>query len=341
MTPAACVLGCSGPVLTPAEQAAFAEIAPWGFILYGRNVESPDQVSALTASLRAAVGRADAPILIDQEGGRVQRLGPPQWPAYPPARAYGDLARADPAAAQAAARLGGRLMAQDLRAVGVDVACAPVLDLASAGAHAVIGDRAFSDDPATVAALGRAVAEGLLEGGVLPVLKHMPGHGRARADSHAERPVVDADRTTLSAADIRPFRALADLPLAMTAHVVFSVIDPDAPATLSAAVIETLIRGEIGFAGLLLSDDVAMGALSGPIEARAGRARAAGCDVVLYGAGDLDGGRAIAAGAGGLDGAAARRAQAALARRTPAPGPFDALAARARFDSLFAGSFAA
>jgi beta-N-acetylhexosaminidase len=334
---AACILGCEGPVLTPAEAAFFRDTDPWGFILFGRNVEAPDQVRALASALREAVGRADAPILVDQEGGRVQRLGPPHWGRYPSARTYAGL---DPAVQAKVAWLGARLMAQDLAALGITVDCAPVLDVPDPDAHEVIGDRAYGDDPQTVAALGRAVAEGLMAGGVLPVLKHMPGHGRARVDSHRERPIVEASPDELSARDFGPFHALTDLPIAMTAHVVYAAVDPEQPATMSPAVIQEVIRGEIGFQGLLVSDDLSMAALGGGLGARAERAVAAGCDVVLYGEGDRAGMAAVAAGAGALAVEAAGRAAAALARIRPAE-PFDAAAGRARFQAAFGGRWAA
>lgn len=337
MTLGACILGCAGPMLTAAEKAFFADVRPWGFILFARNVETPDQVRALTAALREAVGRADAPILIDQEGGRVQRLRPPHWPSYPPARAYAEL----PSAEQLAiTRLGGRLIAQDLAELGIDVDCLPVLDVPSQDAHEVIGDRAYAATPQDVAALGRAAAEGLMAGGVLPVMKHMPGHGRARADSHHDLPVVDAAAQDLEACDFPPFRALADLPMAMSAHVVYPAFDPHRPATLSPTIVEEVIRGRIGFDGLLMTDDLSMRALSGGYRERAETARAAGCDIVLHCNGDMAEMQAVAGGAGPLEGRAAERASAALARRQP-PEPFDVPEGRARLAAAFAGRLAA
>lgn len=337
----ACILGCSGPALTPQERAFFAEVRPWGFILFARNIETPDQVRALTAALREILGRADAPILVDQEGGRVQRLGPPHWGRYPPGRAYGRLKGCDPLQRREIARLGGRLIAHDLTAVGINVDCLPVLDVPAPGAHQVIGDRAYADTPDEVALLGRAAAEGLLAGGVLPIVKHIPGHGRARADSHQELPVIEASWDELDARDFAPFRALSDMPMAMTAHVIYAAIDRKRPATTSGSVMRTAIRGSIGFAGLVLSDDLSMKALGGGLSDRAMSARAAGCDVVLHCNGDLAEMAAVAAGAGPLRGKAARRAEAALARRPKAVEPFDAAAGRARFDSAFEGRFAA
>jgi len=333
----ACILGCSGPVLTATEKAFFADARPWGFILFARNVETPEQVVALTASLREAAGREDAPVLVDQEGGRVRRLRPPHWPSYPAARAYGELPVAD---RREIARLGGRLMAHDLAAVGIDTDCLPVLDVPAPDGHEVIGDRAYADTPDEVAALGRAAAEGLMAGGVLPVVKHMPGHGRARADSHHALPVVDASLDELEARDFAPFRALADLPMAMSAHVVYAAIDAERPATTSPVVIGDVIRGRIGFDGLLMTDDLSMQALAGGFRERAETARAAGCDLVLHCNGDMAEMRAAAEGAGRLDGEAARRAAAALARRST-PEPFEVAEGRARFEMAFAGRLAA
>ena len=232
MTAGACILGCAGPLLTEAEKAFFADVRPWGFILFARNIETPDQVRALTAALRETVGRDDAPILIDQEGGRVQRLRPPRWPAYPPGGAYRGLPRH---LQHEMARLGGRLIAHDLAALGINVDCAPVLDVPAPGGHEIIGDRAYGDTPGQVTELGRAFAEGLMAGAVLPVVKHVPGHGRAGADSHLELPVVEAARDELEACDFAPFKALSDMPMAMTAHVVFEVVYDPWPTPLAAA----------------------------------------------------------------------------------------------------------
>src|SRR5215472_15920495 len=265
MTPRAFITGLSGPAITADERAFLRATAPWGVILFKRNVETPDQVKSLVGEFRGVVGRADAPVLIDQEGGRVQRLGPPQWPAYPPGAAYGRLYQADPALGLAAARLGGRLIAADLADLGITVDCVPVADVPVAGADAVIGDRAFGDTPAQVAALASAMSAGLAEGGVLPVLKHLPGHGRATADSHIGLPVVGTDRATLESTDFAAFRPLSGLVLGMTAHVVFTAIDPALPATTSATIIGHVIRGFIGFDGVLMTDDLSMGALSGTL----------------------------------------------------------------------------
>ena len=341
MTATAAILGCCGPKLTAEERAFFRRVKPWGFILFGRNVTNPDQVRALVDALRDTVGRADAPVLIDQEGGRVQRLGPPNWGRYPPGRAYGDLAGNDPLLRREITRLGARLMAHDLKALGINVDCAPVLDVPDPAGHEIIGDRAYGRTPDEVALLGRAAAEGLIAGGVLPVIKHIPGHGRAMADSHLELPVVDASLEDLEARDFAPFRVLSDMPIAMTAHVIFAAIDRKRPATASKKVIRRIVRGAIGFDGLVMSDDLSMKALSGGFTERAEAARAAGCDVVLHCNGDMAEMKAVAAGAGALKGRAAERAAAALARVARTPEPFDAGEARARFDAAFEGRFAA
>ncbi len=338
---AACILGCSGPRLTPEERAFFAEVRPWGFILFARNIESPGQVRALTEALRETVGRADAPILIDQEGGRVQRLGPPHWRRFPPGRAYGELTVNDPLLRREITRLGARLLAHDLAGLGINVDCVPVLDVPDPQGHEIIGDRAYGDTAEQVAVLGRAAAEGLIAGGVLPIVKHIPGHGRARADSHLELPVVEAGLDELDARDFAPFKALSDMPMAMTAHVIYAAVDARLPATTSKAVMRRVIRGLIGFDGLVMSDDLSMQALSGNLKARAEASLAAGCDVVLHCNGEMDEMRAVVAGTRALAGKAARRAAAALARLPRAAEPFDADEGRARFDAAFAGRWAA
>ncbi|MGD1014937.1 MAG: beta-N-acetylhexosaminidase [Roseiarcus sp.] len=318
------VCGCAGATLTPEERAFLRDARPWGLILFKRNVVDREQLRALIQSFRDCLGRADAPALIDQEGGRVQRLGPPLWPAYPAAARFEGAS--EPARA---AWLAARLIAHDLGEVGVAVDCAPVLDVGDPGAHAVIGERAFSRAPERVATLGRAVCDGLIAGGVLPVVKHIPGHGRARADSHLELPVVAASRSELAGRDFVPFAALRDAPMAMTAHVVFSAIDPEFPATTSPIVVREIIRGAIGFDGLILSDDLSMKALSGPLAGRARAAFAAGLDIALHCNGDLGEARAVAESAPELAGAALRRAEAALARVAAGPQPFDVAAGRA------------
>jgi beta-N-acetylhexosaminidase len=324
----ALILGCRGPELGAAERAFLSRVDPWGFILFGRNVAGPEQLRRLTADLRDAVGR-DAPILIDQEGGRVARLRAPAWREWRPA--LEDCARLPAGLRERAMRLRYELIASELLAVGVDVDCAPVLDLALPDTHAIIRDRAYGSDPEEVARIGRAVAEGLLAGGVLPVMKHIPGHGRARVDSHLDLPRVGASRAEL-AADFAPFQALADLPMAMTAHIVFEAIDDQAPATLSPAMV-ALIRGEIGFDGLLMSDDLSMKALSGPFGARAERALAAGVDMLLHCNGEAAEAAAVAEAAPRLAGRAAERAAAALALRRGA-GAADTAALDAEFASL-------
>ncbi|WP_292030465.1 beta-N-acetylhexosaminidase [Brevundimonas sp. UBA2416] len=334
MTSAA-IYGCSGHRLTEAERAFFAEARPWGFILFRRNIDSPEQVRALTAELRDCIGDAGAPILIDQEGGRVQRMGPPHWPKYPPGEAYLKAVN-DPLTARELVRLGARLMAHDLKAVGINVDCLPVLDVPVPGAHDIIGDRAYAQDPATVAQLGRAAAEGMLAGGVLPVIKHMPGHGRAFADSHHDLPVVHADFATLDGWDFAPFKAMSDMPLAMTAHVVFDAIDPKWPATTSKKAIR-LMREPLGFGGLIMTDDLSMKALSGSLRERAEASLKAGCDVVLHCSGDLDEMGLVAEGVGKLKGKAGKRAAAALARIVSEPEPLDPFEARLRFDALMSG----
>jgi beta-N-acetylhexosaminidase len=326
------ITGLSGPVITPDERAFLREAQPWGLIVFKRNVNDPQQLQALTDGFREAVGR-DAPVLVDQEGGRVQRLGPPHWPVYPAGSVYGQIYDRDPAAGLAAARLGTRLIAADLRGVGIDTDCLPLADVPAAGADAVIGDRAYGTAPEKVAAIAGAVAEGLLAGGVLPVLKHIPGHGRATADSHLKLPVVETDRATLEKTDFAPFRALAGLPLGMTAHVVFSAIDPVAPATTSAIMVGEVIRRFIGFSGLLMGDDVSMGALSGTISERARASLQAGCDMVLHCNGQMSEMKDVAGAVPVLEGRAAERADAALACRI-APEPMDITQMRRDFAGL-------
>jgi beta-N-acetylhexosaminidase len=323
------ITGVSAPALTAAERGFLRDAQPFGIIIFKRNVEAPQALRALIDEVCTILGR-QAPVLVDQEGGRVQRLGPPHWPKYPPAAAYGRLYDASRAEGLAAARLGARLIAADLAAVGIDVDCMPLADLPVAGADDVIGDRAFGRDPGKVSALAAAFAEGLLDGGVLPVVKHLPGHGRATVDSHQKLPVVTAERATLETTDFAAFRPLAGLPLAMTAHVVFTALDQMAPATTSAVIVHDVIRGSIGYQGLLMSDDLSMGALSGTLGERTAAALAAGCDVALHCNGQLDEMRAVAEAAPALTGEAARRAEAALARRKPAS-PVDLDAMRTEF----------
>jgi len=338
MTARAFITGLSGLKLTAQERAFLREARPWGLILFKRNIDDPNQVLELVGEVLHELG-GNAPVLVDQEGGRVQRLGPPHWPAYPPGALYSRLYDRDPAVGLAAARLGARLIAADLLPLGINVDCLPLADVPVGGANAVIGDRAYGETPDKVAAIAAAIAEGLGAGGVLPVLKHIPGHGRATADSHEQLPVVRTDRATLEATDFAAFRPLKNLPLGMTAHVVFTAIDPVLPATTSATMIREVIRGFIGFDGLLMSDDVSMGALSGSIAERTRASLAAGCDVVLHCNGKLDEMQAVAAAVPELAGAAERRAAAALAARAPAL-EIDLTAARREFAAMIADRIA-
>ena len=333
MNSRAFITGVSGLALNDAEREFIRVERPWGFILFRRNIETPDQVSRLVQELRDVAGRTDAPILIDQEGGRVQRLGPPHWPVYPPGAVFGALYDLDPAIGLSAARLSSRLIAADLIDLGITVDCLPLADVPVEGSDAVIGNRAYGTEPGKVARIARAVTEGLTEGGVLPVLKHIPGHGRATADSHFRLPTVDTAKSELERTDFAAFQPLADLPMAMTAHVVFSALDPAHPATTSATIIEQVIRGVIGFQGLLMSDDVSMNALSGSIAERTRAIFSAGCDLVLHCNGKLDEMREVAAETPELSGIALDRARQALASRRPLQ-PFDRSAARVELDAL-------
>ena len=333
MSTRAFITGVSGTELGAAERAFIAEARPWGFILFKRNVETPEQVASLVSGLRDAAGRADTPILIDQEGGRVQRLGPPHWPAYPAGAVFGALYDIERALGLKAAHLSARLIAADLVALGLTVDCLPLADVPVAGADAVIGNRAYGTEPSKVAAIARAVTDGLEEGGILPVLKHIPGHGRATADTHFKLPVVDTPRKELERTDFAAFQPLADLPMAMTAHVVFSALDPAQPATTSATMVDQVIRGVIGFQGLLMSDDVSMNALAGSLAERTRAIFAAGCDIVLHCNGKLDEMRDVASETPELSGKALERARKALSSRK-APKPFDRVAARAELDAL-------
>jgi beta-N-acetylhexosaminidase len=327
------ITGISGTTLNADERAFIAAERPWGFILFKRNVETPRQVAALADELKKCAGRDDAPILIDQEGGRVQRLGPPHWPVYPAGRLFGALYDEEPALGLRAASLSARLIAADLFELGIGVDCLPLADVPVAAADAVIGNRAYGTEPDKVAAIARAVTEGLQHGGILPVLKHIPGHGRATADSHLRLPTVDAARDELEKTDFAAFRPLADLPMAMTAHVVFSALDPVHPATTSATIIEQVIRRVIGFQGLLMSDDVSMNALSGSIAERTKAIFAAGCDMVLHCNGNFGEMCEVAAETPELSGKALQRAEQALASRRK-PQPFDRVAARGELEAL-------
>jgi len=335
--PKAFICGCKGFSLDAQERALLARHQPWGLILFKRNIDAPGQVAALAASFRQIVGREDAPVLIDQEGGRVQRMGPPHWPAYPAAARFGQVAGGREAQIEAA-RLNASLMAADLKAVGINVDCLPVLDVPAPGSHAIVGDRAYGADPQTVAALGRAVCEGMLAQGVLPVVKHIPGHGRAKADSHLESPRVTASLQELEEVDFAPFKALCDMPLGMTAHVVYEALDPDRPGTTSRRVVEEIIRGYIGFDGLLMSDDLSMKALSGDFGDRARAVYAAGVDLALHCNGDWEETLPVAQAAPLLEGRSLERAQRALGMLKAAPQPLDLVDARARIHFMLAAS---
>jgi len=298
--PLAVILGCTGLTLSAWERDFYRDADPFGFILFARNCESPSQVRRLTAALRDAVGRADAPILIDQEGGRVARLKPPVWSEWPAPALFGQLYLTDPALALEGAELNARSIARTLIDLGIDVDCAPLADLLLPGAHDIIGDRSFGADPSAVAALCTATARGFLSSGVLPVVKHLPGHGRASVDSHLALPTVETDRAELTRTDFEAFRQTCDCPWGMTAHVVYTAIDPSRPATTSPEVIESVVRGTIGFDGLLLSDDLSMKALSGTLAARVAESQAAGCDVALHCNGDTSEMQAVVSGSDAL-----------------------------------------
>jgi beta-N-acetylhexosaminidase len=336
----ALITGLSGPRLT-AEEAAFLRAArPCGLILFSRNCAAKDEIRALVDAAREAIGDGDLLVLIDQEGGRVQRLRPPLARALPPAAAYGRLYTQDPEAACRAAFLAARLLADELGAFGINANCAPVLDLPVPGAHDVIGDRAYARDPAPVIALGRAVMDGLSAGGVLPIIKHIPGHGRATADSHLELPVVDAPSAQLQATDFAPFRALADAPAAMTAHVVFTAMDTDHPASTSERLTREVIRGAIGFDGLLMSDDLSMRALSGTMSARTSAVIAAGSDVALHCSGAIEEMEEAAAAVPDLAGRPLQRWRDALAVTRRAE-PYDRAEAEAALARVLATGAAA
>ncbi len=335
----ACILSIGGQELTDAERALFAEYRPWGVILMGRSCGSRNQVRRLVDEIWQAMGRACL-VFIDQEGGRVARLKPPEWPVFPAAAAYAELYSDDPSRALEAVWLGHRLIAHELASMQIHADCAPVLDLPVPGAHDIIGDRAFGETPDQAAALGRAALEGLAAGGVAGVIKHIPGHGRARADSHAELPRV-TDGDNVLAKDFDAFAKLADAPMAMTAHILYEAIDPDRAATVSPVLISDIIRKRIGFDGLLMSDDLGMKALGGGLDERAGAAIAAGCDVVLHCSGFLKDPdeifaemQTVAEAAPKLEGEALRRAERAEAM-APEAQPFDIEAGWARFRKMF------
>jgi beta-N-acetylhexosaminidase len=307
------ITGLAGQQLSAREASLLAAARPSGIILFQRNIADPEQVRRLIGSAREAIGSEDCLVLIDQEGGRVQRLRPPYWRDRPAAACYGVAHARDPAGALRAAWLAARLTAADLSGLGINTSCAPVLDLPVPGGHAIIGDRAYGATPDRVIALGRAVADGLLAGGVLPVIKHIPGHGRATKDSHLELPTVTAPRAELEGSDFLPFRALSDVPAAMTAHVVFADVDPDLPASISARVTADVIRGSIGFDGLLMSDDLGMAALSGSMPERAQAVLRAGSDLALLCGGDVAEMEAVAARLPTLTGVSLARFERACA----------------------------
>jgi beta-N-acetylhexosaminidase len=337
MTVQATIFGIEGTVLSANERDFFKDSVPFGFILFKRNCVSPEQVRALTDQLRDCLGRP-LPVLIDQEGGRVQRLAPPIWPARPAPRQFGELYAQNPAAGCRAAHLNALLMAAELADLGINVNCVPDLDLGHADGHpAVIGDRVYGDDPALVTALGRAVADGMMAGGVLPVIKHLPGHGRAHLDTHFDLPRIEASLADLEKTDFLPFRALADLPMAMTGHLVMAAIDDRQPATTSAKLIAETIRAWMGFNGLLMSDDLSMQALTGDLTKRAADSLAAGCDIALHCNGDMPEMLAVAAGAVQLEGAAEKRAMWVIDDLAQvANGSYDLVAADAELTDLMA-----
>jgi len=312
MTVSAFITGCSGLEFTSGETSFLREFDPWGLILFQRNCQNPEQIRALVAAFRSLNGRNDAPVLIDQEGGRVQRLKPPTWRQYPPAQVFAQIYQTNQKEALDAAYLMTRLIADDLYNLGITVDCLPVLDVPQANADDIIGNRAYGCDPQIIPKLARTAAKGLLDGGVLPVIKHIPGHGRATVDSHLELPVVKTDAKTLHEVDFVPFKELSDLPLAMTAHVVYEAFDAKQPATLSKTLIKDVIRRTMGFDGLLMSDDLSMKALRGSFAERTRNAFSAGCDMALHCNGDLEEMRLVAANTPELKEKALMRAQAAL-----------------------------
>lgn len=336
--PKAVIYGCAGKELLPEERAFFAEQNPFGFILFARNCDNPAQVKALVASLRESVGGREVPVLIDQEGGRVARLRPPHWRKYPPARQLADMADASEKNACEAIYLNSCLIGDELLELGINVDCLPLADVPVEGSHSIIGDRAYGSDPVRVGLLGRQAAQGLLDVGVLPVLKHIPGHGRAMVDSHESLPHVDVSLEEMRRTDFVPFKALADLPLGMTAHVLYTAIDKERVATLSPTCIR-LIRDELGFDGLLMSDDISMKALKGDLGELSRQVIAAGCDVVLHCNGKMDEMKAIAPAVGPMNAAAVRRAERAYIAMK-ARKPFDVAKAEAKLAELMPSEYA-
>jgi len=334
MSVSAALYGLAGETLTPDEKAFFRDSDPWGFILFARNVDTPKQVRRLTGALRDAVGR-EAPIFIDQEGGRVQRLRPPHWRAAPPARVFGELYDREPELALEAVKLNHQLLGHELIDLGIDVDFAPCADLSVPGAHDVIGDRAFHTEPEPIAQMSTAALEGLLDQGVLGVIKHLPGHGRAAADSHLELPVVKTDAETLYTRDFEAFKGIKGALMAMTAHVVYAAIDSEHTATHSRDVIDGVIRGAIGFDGLLMTDDLSMQALEGSLRHRGERALAAGCEILMHCNGQMDEMVQVAHAAPDLSGRARERAGLALDARH-SPNVFDPAEGVERLKALFA-----
>lgn len=332
--PNAVIFGCSGLLLTDAERDFFADCDPLGFILFQRNCDTPDQVRKLVDDLRASVGRAKAPVLIDQEGGRVARLKPPHWPSFPAAIEFATVYAKDQDKGYEAAILGGQLIAHELYKLGITVDCAPVLDVPQSDADPIIGDRAFGKDIKTIQILAGAFMTGLAKGGVDPVIKHIPGHGRALVDSHLELPVVDAPLNDLQNVDFPPFKALNTSPWAMTAHVIYEALDKQNPATTSPKIIAEIIRQQIGFTGLLLSDDLSMKALSGQLEERAKNSLAAGCDVALHCNGEKNEMVQVMRGVKAMTADAYSRYKLGEDRRLTAKQDFDVAKGRARFDDL-------
>ena len=332
MSANAVIYGLEGLTLSKDEHAFFRDADPWGFIVFARNIESPKQLARLTMSLRDCVGR-NAPILVDQEGGRVRRLRPPHWRDMLAADVYARLFQREPEAAIEATWLNHRLMAGEMRAVGIDVDCVPCLDLRIPGADAIIGDRAFGETPEPIIHLGRAAIDGVQAGGVAPIIKHIPGHGRANADSHLALPVVEEEHGLLSETDFAPFKGLNDAVMAMTAHIVYRDIDPERPATTSDEVISSVIRGEIGFDGLLMTDDLSMKALTGTFRERGEASIEAGCDLLLHCNGDAAEMRGVAEAAPELSGKSLERARAAEAVRDEIES-FDASEGESRLNSL-------
>ncbi|TNE63064.1 MAG: beta-N-acetylhexosaminidase [Alphaproteobacteria bacterium] len=329
------IFGCSGHSLTAKERAFFSRVKPAGFILFKRNVADPDQVRALVREMKEAVGRAKVPILVDQEGGRVQRLGPPNWRTYPPMAVFGDMAVKDPTLAASALRLNCRMIADDLRRLGINVDCLPVLDVMRDEADPIVGDRSFSRDPDLVAALGRIAVDALMDGGVLPVIKHLPGHGRATIDSHLALPTIDTPMADMQKTDFVPFKALKDAPFGMTAHIVYSDVDPVQCATLSRLVIGRVIRMTLGFSGLLMSDDLSMKALTGDFGDRTRGAFEAGCDLVLHCNGNMDEMQAIAAASPAAAPPLEKRIASLISQADKVP-MADRADIRARYDDLMA-----